>query len=469
MTSPDEAGAAIMKPAERSRLPSISALGLPDVPSRWRSRATLLLIFLSTGGALALAIGYATRHQIDFDIYRMGASNVLGQHLYDTRLPRALMGGSRGMHFTYPPFPAFLFLPFAPLPVSIGQVAWSVLNVLALAALIALSVHAVRPEWSLRRVWTSAAIALFPALLLNPDKLTLSLGQINFFIVLLVLADLTTVASWRSRTLPRGILVGIAAAVKLTPLIFIPFLLLTRQFRAGITALLTFLACSLAAFAIAPHSSWLYWSTEIFDAKRSGNLLYISNQDLHSALQRMLGAPPAPMLLLLLTAAFLAGGLAVATRSYRALSPMPGILVCAATGLIISPVSWAHHYVWVVPLLAWLTLGRDRPRGGRWWALGAAVLFWAAPLWSSRWIHDAQTGYGGPITILAGNSFFLAAVVFLLAMGAWLGWPVRRRPAVGDNGRPQLVPTKVNSGHYCANRSDIAAGFPWSPGDPGEG
>jgi alpha-1,2-mannosyltransferase len=356
----------------------------------------------------------------------MGAAHVMGQHLYDVRLSRALMGGSRGMPFTYPPFAAFLFLPFTPLSVPVGQVAWSVLNILALAALTATSVRAVRPEWPLQRIWLGSAIALLPVVLLDPDNLTLSFGQINFFIALLVLLDLTAAVRWRSHTLPRGVLVGIAAAIKLTPLIFIPFLFLTRQFRAGITALVTFLVCSLGALAIAPHSARLYWSTEIFDAHRSGNLLYISDQNLHSALQRMIGAPPARMLLLLLTILFVVGGLAVATWAYRASSPMLGILLCAATGLIVSPISWAHHYVWVVPVLAWLTLGHDRPRGGRWWAFAVAVLFWAAPLW---WVSDIQSGYGGPLTILAGNSFFLAAVGFLTAACTMLC--LRRRTGDG--------------------------------------
>lgn len=406
--------------AEQAREGPIREMGIPHLVGR-RARIGACL---SVIGALALAIAYATRHQIDFDIYRMGAAHVMGQHLYDVRLSRALMGGSRGMPFTYPPFAAFLFLPFTHLSVTAGQVAWSVLNILALAALTATSVRAVRPEWPLRRIWVGSAIALLPVVLLDPDNLTLSFGQINFFIALLVLLDLTSTVTWRSRTLPRGVLVGIAAAIKLTPLIFIPFLFLTRQFRAGVTALVTFLACSLGALVIAPHSAQLYWSTEIFDARRSGNLLYISDQDLHSALQRVIGAPPARMLLLGLTVLFIAGGLAVATWAYRASSALLGILLCAATGLIVSPISWAHHYVWVVPVLAWLTLGHDRPRGGPWWALGVAVLFWAAPLW---WVRDIQSGYGGPLTILAGNSFFFAAVAFLLAACLML-WSRRRIP-----------------------------------------
>jgi alpha-1,2-mannosyltransferase len=369
------------------------------------------LAVLSAGGALGLAFAEATGHQVDFDIYRMGAGHLLGNQLYEVRLSRALMGGGLGLRFTYPPFAALLFLPFAWLPVRVGQLTWSALNIGFLFALTALSIRAARPQWSPRTACAVAAIALFPVLRLDPNLLTVDLGQINFFVVLLVVADLTCVLRLGSRTIPRGALTGIAAAVKLTPLIFIPFFLLTRQFRAACTAAGTFLLCSIAGFAVAPHSSLLYWSKEVFDDGRSGNLLYISDQNLHSALQRMTGSPPALALVGFLAVLIACGGLFLAAWAYRASSPMLGMLLCAATALIISPISWVHHYVWIGPALAWLVLADDRPRGGRWWALGLAALFWAAPVW---WIPDTQSGYGGPLVFLAGNSFFLSAAAFLV-------------------------------------------------------
>lgn len=392
------------------------------------SRLVLAAGVLSAGGALALALAEATGHQIDFDIYRMGAQHVLGTQLYQVRLQRALMGGSRGMLFTYPPFSALLFAPFTLLSVRTGQLVWSALLIAALYGVAALSVRAARPLWSRQAVLGCAAIVLFPVLRLNPDALTLDYGQVNYFLVLLVLADLTCVLRIRQHTLPRGILVGIAAAVKLTPLIFIPYLVLTRQLRAACFATGTFLVCLLGTFAIAPHSSWLYWSTEISDDKRSGNLLYISDQNLHSFLQRVLGGPPSPVLWALLTVVIGCFGLAVAAWAHRKSSPMLGMLVCATTGLIISPVSWVHHYVWVVPVLAWLALAADRPRSGLPWAGMLAILCWVAPVW---WVPDPQQGYGGVAVLLEGNSFFLAAVLFLLLVPVML--VIRTR---SDRSRP---------------------------------
>jgi alpha-1,2-mannosyltransferase len=411
--------------------PTVAQDGVSDqrassVAARYRPAGSwipVVLAALSLAGALALAIAPATGRQVDFEVYRMGGAQLFGQRLYDVYL------AGLNLHFTYPPFAALLFWPFAQISVRLGQLVWLAINLLALVAMTAVSIRAVRPDWSRRRIWGIALIVLFPVLRLSPDILTLDYGQVNFVVALLILVDLTSVMRFRSRTLPRGVLLGIAAAVKLTPLIFIPFLVLTRQFRAAATALGSFLLCSAFAFAIAPHSSRFYWSHKIFE--RAATLIYISDQNLHSALQRVLGGPPAPLLLDVLSLLFAVGGLTVATWAYRASSPVLGILLCAATGLIISPVSWAHHYVWVVPVLAWLILGRDRPRGGWWWALGVALLFWIAPIW---WVPDVQQGYGGALVILTGNSFFLAAVAFLILVSLLL-WSRRRADAVAPESR----------------------------------
>lgn len=410
---------------------STSTATLQSTPSlrRGRTAPSWLLVVLgsmSVAGALALTVAPATGRQVDFDVYRMGAAHVLGQHLYDVFVAKL------DLHFTYPPFAALVFWPFTRFSVGVGQLAWLVVNLFALVALCAVSIRAFRPQWSHRRIWATALFFLFPVARLSPVLLTLDYGQVNILIVLLVLLDLSCVITVRSHTLPRGVLLGVAAAIKLTPLIFIPFLVLTRQFRAAGTALGTFLLCCLATFAIAPHSSEFFWSVKVFE--RGPNLIFVSDQNLHSALQRLTGNPPSPVLAGLLTLLFAIGGLTVATWACRTSSPALGVVVCAATGLIISPVSWAHHYVWVLPVVAWLALGPDRPRNGRWWALAVAVLFWAAPIW---WVPNPQPASAGPFVLLAGNSFFLAAVAFLILVGALL-WSRARANAVSLDPRPEL-------------------------------
>jgi hypothetical protein len=116
------------------------------------------------------------------------------------------------------------------------------------------------------------------------------------------------------------------------------------------------------------------------------------------------------MLPILLVAA--AGGLWLASVAHRRSSPMLGVLICAGTCLLVSPISWAHHMVWVVPAILWLALADDRPRLGRALAAGTAVLFWCAPIW---WVPYKNTSdlHLNTVQLLAGNSFFLATVVFL--------------------------------------------------------
>lgn len=399
-------------------------------PVQWGSRRLWFLIaLLSAAGALILSLLMVMRQQVDFDVYRMGGAHVFASDLYAVRL------GHSNLPFAYPPFAALLFWPVAHLPVRVGQIGWSLLNVCALLALVAVCIRALRPDVSMRRSLSLSFVLFVPVMLLRPDLDTLLIGQINIFIVLMVVTDLTCVIRLRSRTVPRGVLVGMAAAVKLTPLIFIPFLVLTRQFRAALTAAGTFVVCTLGTFVLAPHTSWHYWRTEIFDSGRSGNLLYVSDQNLRSALQRMIGTPAPRSLLDALTIVLAGAGLVLAAWAYRTSSPMLGIVLCAAIGLIISPVSWSHHYVWIVPVLAWLVLGKDRPNGAWRWAVGAAVLFWAAPIW---WVPDRQSGYGGPLVLLAGNSFFLAAVGFLLLSSAllWSRGRARGRTRGGSGPEP---------------------------------
>ena len=86
-------------------------------------------------------------------------------------------------------------------------------------------------------------------------------------------------------------------------------------------------------------------------------------------------------------------GLVVAAGAYRRSSPVLGLLVVEATESLASPVSWSHHFIWVVLLVAWLALAPDRPRYGEWYALGVAVLFWAAPYW---WVpHGPDVAFAG--------------------------------------------------------------------------
>jgi alpha-1,2-mannosyltransferase len=219
---------------------------------------------------------------------------------------------------------------------------------------------------------------------------------------------------------------GLAAAIKLTPLIFVAYLLITRRTRGALNALVTFIACEAIAFVVNPGASWTYWTKYVFDSRRAGALLYSSDQNLSSALQRMHHGPVSSFVLLPLLVAICVGGLALAAWAHRRSSTVLGLLVCAVTGLIISPITWVHHMVWVAPVIIWLAAGADRPRRGPLLAGASAVLFMAAPIW---WVPRSWKVTNNPPELhqngwqfLVGNSFFLAMLIFVGGVAAMLGW-----------------------------------------------
>ena len=185
---------------------------------------------LSGAGALVGVTVLALVHQqLDLGTYLLGGAHAASNDLFSVTYPTDHLG------FTYPPFSALLFAPFAHLPPRVCEVAFSWVNLGALGALIAVSLRAVGAALDRRTVlWWALALVL-PVLLFDPVRQTFLLGQVNIILALMVVADLTL-----DLPLPRGILVGLAAAIKVTPIILIPYLFLTRQGRSGARAIASF-------------------------------------------------------------------------------------------------------------------------------------------------------------------------------------------------------------------------------------
>lgn len=388
---------------------------------RRRRRIAWLAGGCSAAVAAASALGFVLGPQVDFAVYLTGASHLLDGRVYQAALPQPPHLG-----FTYPPFAAVLFYLLTVIPVKAAQVIWGLVNVAALYAVVHLSLRAVFRAAPARALTLASLILLTPVYWLDPVHRTLLYGQVNLVLAAFVLADFTCQLSFRGRRLPRGVLVGIAAAVKLTPLIFVLYLLVTRRIRDACVALASFVACCAVAAALSPGASSSYWTRYVFNTSRVGPLSYISDQSLHAAADRAEHALASPTLVMLVSVAVLAGGLALAAWAFRASSDLLGLLISAATGLLVSPVTWDHHMVWIVPVIVWLACAADRPARGRVWALAAAVLFWVAPIW------DVPHGHGTELhenfwQFLAGDSFFLAVAAFLTGSAAMLA--TRNRPS----------------------------------------
>ena len=376
-----------------------------------------VLLVVSLVTALLGTVGWTFhRHQVDLEVYLMGARHLRDPHLYGLTLA--------GVHlpFTYPPFSTLFFWPLGIMTTRIAGVVWALINLGALLVIIAVTLLHVRPDerdGSARVPWWLALTLVGPAVLLEPVMLDLSFGQVNLVLVALVLVDMTTRVRVAGRTLPRGIGVGLAAAIKLVPVIFVPFLLVTRQFRAAATSMVTIAACAAMAFIVNPSASTAFWGKYVNDQARIGSVTYISNQSLQGTIDRVThhlwnsrGMESLEGLTVVL-------GLAVAWWAWRRSSTFLAVLVVGVTGLLASPITWAHHMVYIVPVLMWLWWGSDRPVGGRVWALGSATLFYVAPMW----LIPHGPGYDmreHGAALWAGSSFTLAATSFIVGVAVML-------------------------------------------------
>ena len=190
--------------------------------------------------------------------------------------------------------------------------------------------------------------------------------------MLLVVADLLTAGAltpggFKGRTRWwHGLGIGIAAGVKLTPLIFIPYLLLIRRYRQAATATAVFAATAALGYALLPRDSSTYWAHGLFlKANRIVFLGTRGNQSLRGVLTRLAGSVSEGTVPWIAAAIVIAiAGLVAAALLYRARQPVPAMLACALTGLLVSPLSWDHHWVWVAPGIALLAhLGAAAARG----------------------------------------------------------------------------------------------------------
>ena len=252
-------------------------------------------------------------YEVDLGVYlRLGGKYVFTSHLYSFVLPNT------SLPFTYPPFAALLFAPWQRTFSGVGsvQAVWTMGNLVALVGVLVLSVRLVKPSLDRVATWRLALALSLPAVLLNPVLITIGFGQVNLFVTFLVMWDLLSERRIGKRQVPLGVATGLAAAVKLTPLLFVPYLILTRRWRGALTALLTFAACELLTFAISPTSSKAYWTKAIFKPGRAGDLTIVDNQNLWGVLDRFThGVLPDGLMLPLLVVTAAAGLLLAAGRT----------------------------------------------------------------------------------------------------------------------------------------------------------
>lgn len=302
----------------------------------------------------AAALGYAgwrllghTPYRIDVDVYRMGGRAWLnGQPLY---AGNALFQTPTGLKlpFTYPPVAAIAFCPLAWLSLPGASAAITLLTFVLLLVATMILVTELLPGQSFeRRCWLTAAIVAPATIWMEPISSNFAFGQVNVVLMTLVIADCVP----RRTPWPRGLLLGLAIALKLTPAVFVLYLLLRRDTRAALTALASFVAVSLAGLALAWSDSLEYWTVTVRHTDRIGGAALNTNQNVAGVLARTsLNDQQRSLWWLIAALAVLALTVWATRRVLRAGEPTLGLICVALFGLVVSPVSWSHHWVWLLP------------------------------------------------------------------------------------------------------------------------
>jgi alpha-1,2-mannosyltransferase len=339
-----------------------SVLSRPQSPARrenaWLLPAGLVAFGVALGSYVIYMVGHAqayTLDPVDLAVYRSGG--LIVRHLrpyYDPRLAAPLYDwvgyGKLHLPFTYTPFAAVAFALISFVPYALSQKLSVAVDLIALLAAAWFTLGGL----GYRRATVARAgatlLAAAAVLWTEPVLRTIYLGQVNLVLLALIMWDLCQPDTGKSRWW-KGFGTGLAAGIKLTPLIFIPYLLVARKFRQAVMACAGFAFSVLLGFALLPKDSTKWWFDGLWaQDKRTGFIGWAGNQSLSGFITRLAGSIHSGRPIWIAVAVLVgAAGVVVAGRLDRKGYAMLGLLAAALTGLLISPISWDHHWVWIVP------------------------------------------------------------------------------------------------------------------------
>ncbi|MEV0899330.1 glycosyltransferase 87 family protein [Actinoplanes sp. NPDC049802] len=300
--------------------------------------------------------------------------------------------------FTYPPFAGLIMSPMTLLPLFGVMTVATVMTVVTTALL---TYWLVGPEIE-RRGWTprfALAVAVCLALAFEPVRETITFGQVNTLLLALVAGDmLFGLARGRKWA---GVGIGLATAIKLTPGVFILYLLVTRRWRAAATAIGAAAGATLLAGAVFPDESREFWTSALWDTNRVGPLYYLSNQSERGLLARLpIDTIESRVWLACVLATLALWAWRVSAHRDDVLG---GLALTGILGCLISPVTWIHHCVWLIPALARCIL------------LGRPYLGWSAYLLMTShvtWLWEARPR--PPLELIGGNTYVWLSLALLI-------------------------------------------------------
>ncbi len=427
------------------------ALRAPSGRLSWLTAAVLYLALL----APYLVSRFSARPRqwfIDLLVYRDAGRAVLdgGHHLYTFTSARV------DLPFTYPPFAALLTPWLAWFPPLTDVLVWTAAELAAIGWLTAVGFRPLLARTGPGRPYLLAAVAA-AATWLNPVRDVIKFGQVDLFLVVMVVADLTA----RRRRWPQGLLIGLAAAIKLTPALFIPYLWLTGRRKAAYVAAAAFAGAELVAQAVIPYGSWDYWTRAATASDRLGSNSGASNQSIRGLLLRLhLNGHLTSVLWLTLALLVLVVGMRRAVLVHGEGDELGAAGLIGLLSVALSPVSWIHHLCWVLLAIAVVADDLTDPLRVRWAAYLTVFFLLRLPWYGSTLALHHGVLY--PARVLE-DSFGLAALGLLF----WL--PTRGDFAASTAGRGNDAALSGDRSHVVLARPEQPALDPIQPArDPQE-
>ncbi|MBB4681201.1 glycosyltransferase 87 family protein [Crossiella cryophila] len=399
----------------------------------WRLPVVVALMLAAGFGVITLFnIGKAF-YYLDLQVYRAGGLTWLnGLSLYEPSFPRPFTLDFP-LPFTYPPLAAVLFAPVGLLPFWVSAVLFVVVSLLALFGTGAMVGQ--RLGLDRRKAWYIASAVGLVCVVLEPIRETLMFGQVNLILMVMIAADcLLKKTPW-----PRGMMIGLAAAIKLTPLAFLLFFLVKLQWKPMFVAVGSFFGFGALGFLLSPGNSMQYWFQTLTDPGRIGSPVYATNQSVRGVISRL--GLDSTVLWVALVAVIVAVTALAVYRLRAADQDLLALLLVATAGLLASPVSWSHHWVWIGPVVVLLVVKFTQTADARirLLAIGlpVAVIFGIGghqlvPKEADRelkWTLGEQ---------LLGNSYVIVALVFIVAGCVYalrLSTPAAPSPVQADPAR----------------------------------
>ncbi|MFD8244639.1 glycosyltransferase 87 family protein [Nocardia sp. NPDC059691] len=376
-------------------------------------RWLIAAIALFAVSAIVSLLAHWWHGYIDLQVYRNGARVWLDNgDLYGPMPPVEGIG----LPFTYPPLAALFFAPLALMPLVAAEVLVVVTNVVSLGISLWLVLTRLRPELSRPILLTLVIGAVAVAQFFEPIRQTFGFGQIN----LVLMAAITLDCLARKPFWPRGMLIGIAVSVKLIPAGYLLYFVLRKDWKAAGTLVVSAIAAVGLGFLLFPSDSVDYWFHTLADTGRIGPPYFAGNQSIKGMAFR-LGIGDTAATLVWITLSVLAVALAAVwmRRLIEAGATVAALLVNAAAVLLVSPVSWSHHWVWIAPALVvaadFMVRGARSPR-----AIGVvtvvAALFLVGPHWLLPHSRDRELDWAWWQQIIGSNYVLATFAVLVVAV-----------------------------------------------------